>query len=517
MAQQYGESDPLMPTYRGTQNLKSTKSTCSKIGVGVAIVSIICVAVLIIVLTVHFWNYDVHVQYRFKHAAVAADAGPCSNIGSGMLLKGGSAVDAAIASLLCVNLHNPHSAGIGGGNFFMYYDVGTTTMFYYDAREVAPLGASEDMYNDDHDASVKGGLAVAVPGEIRGFWQAHQAHGKLDWGELFQPTIALARDGFKISKALAKAISDNEEDIRNETSLSAIFFNSKGEPLKAGAKMYRPQLAETLQKIADNGSSIFYEGSLAQDIVNEVKENGGIITAEDLQSYTVKPKDTIVVPLAGLNFHLPPAPSGGPALALILNILEGYDIRRTDITNNQAAISLYHHIVESFKFAYAARSFIGDPDFVDVEEQVANMTSKDYAAELRSMIEDCCTHEVYYYYQVNPEAYIIDDHGTSHISIVDQDGNAASVTSSVNEAFGAMFRGSGTGIIYNNGMDDFSMPFDKNEFNIPPPPENFIAPGKRALSSMVPVIAVDDSGVVQLVAGGSGGKKITTGVAQVCL
>ncbi|XP_033627886.1 glutathione hydrolase 1 proenzyme-like [Asterias rubens] len=451
-------------------------------------------------------------QYQYAKAAVAADAGACSEIGRDMLMNGGSAADAAIAGLLCVGLHNAHSAGIGGGFFMMHHNARTGTTEMLDAREVAPSAATEDMFADEApDASLFGGLAIGVPGEIAGYWLAHQRYGVLTWQELFQPSILLAKNGFQVQRALASAISAQEDVIKADASMSEIFLNSTGGLLREGDMMTRPKLAETYRKISLEGGDAFYRGDLADDIVADVTERGGIITKEDLAQYRCKRRTALMIEVDDVHIYSPPPPGSGAVFSLAMNILEGYKLSPASMANTENAILTTHRMVESFKFAYAGRSFLGDEDFVDVKELVANMTSQAYADSLRAHIDDNDSHDPSYYtsYFNRP------DSGTAHLSVVDGNGNAVSVTSTVNTYFGSKVRGNRTGIIFNNEMDDFSQPNATNFFGLPPSPSNFIRPGKRPMSSMAPVIAISKDGTIRLVVGASGGSRITTGVAQV--
>ncbi|XP_038058647.1 glutathione hydrolase 1 proenzyme-like isoform X1 [Patiria miniata] len=452
-------------------------------------------------------------EYQYAKAAVAADAGECSEIGRDILEKGGSAVDAAIAALLCVGLHNCHSAGIGGGFFMLTYNARTQTVDMLDAREKAPLAASENMFeNETDDASTSGGLAIGVPGEVAGYWTAHQRYGLLPWRDLFQPSIKLAEDGYVVGKALAGAIRVRESVIKGDPSLSEIFVNSAtGETLKEGDTLINTKLAATYKKLAEGGEDAYYRGELTDDIVADIADRDGIITKEDLAGYRVRRKTPLMIELDGMKVYTPPPPGSGAVYSLMMNILDGYDIGPDSIATTEAEILATHRMVESFKFAYAGRSFLGDEDYVDVKEVVANMTSQSYADSLRAAISDDSSHDPSYYagYYNQP------DSGTAHLSVVDGDGNVVSVTSTINLYFGSKVRGTRTGIMFNDEMDDFSQPDRPNAFGVPPSPSNFIRPGKRPMSSMTPTIVVDRDGKVKLAVGASGGTRITTGVAQV--
>ncbi|CAG0890582.1 unnamed protein product [Darwinula stevensoni] len=455
---------------------------------------------------------------RYKNAAVCADATPCATIGKEILQKNGSAVDAAIAAMLCDGVVNAHSMGIGGGFVMTIYHRANKTAETLISREKAPALANETMFEGNSSLSQKGGLSVGVPGEIRGYWEAWTKYGKLNWTELLQPTIDLCKNGITVVRALAKALQSYETQILEEPSMKEVFVNPEtGKVWKEGEIMKRPQLALTLERIAVEGPNAFYNSNLTDAMAEEIRSHGGVITKEDFSNYTAKWTEPIKVALnGGMTLYSVPPPASGAILAFILNILDTFNVSTShESMTYPEQITLYHRMVEAFKWAYARRTELGDPDFANMTELVRNLTSETYAMDIAQQINDNQTYNDPEHY--GAEVWSPEDSGTAHVSVVAPNGDAVAITSTINLYFGAGFRSNATGVIFNDEMDDFSSPNLTNYFGMPPSPNNFIVPGKRPVSSMCPTIITDSAGNPRLVVGAAGGTRITSAVAYVII
>ncbi|KAK4417256.1 Glutathione hydrolase 1 [Sesamum alatum] len=442
-----------------------------------------------------------------RNGVVATDHGQCSTIGRDVLRKGGHAVDAAVAAAFCLGVISPASSGIGGGAFMLVRSADGKTEAY-DMRETAPALASENMYAGNAALKANGVLSVAVPGELAGLHYAWKKYGRIPWKRLVRPAARLARNGFKISPYLHMQMTKTESGIKSDEGLRNI-FTSNGTLLQPGDVCYNEQLAKTLRTISRLGVRAFYKGPIGVRLVEDVKRAGGILTLEDLQNYRVKVREPVSVDFMEVEiFSMPPPSSGGAAMSLMLNILAQYK----DLSDIPDSL-MTHREIEALKNAFAVRMNLGDPDYVDIKNVVKDMLSKDFAAGLRKSIFDNRTFNASHY---GGRWNQIDDHGTSHISIVDRERNAVSMTTTINGYFGSKFLSPRTGILLNNEMDDFSMPTNTSE-NVPPPaPANFIHPGKRPLSSMTPAIVLKGA-ELKAVVGASGGSLIIAGTTEVLL
>lgn len=454
-----------------------------------------------------------HGRYRF--ASVVADATICSQIGTEVLARqGGHVVDATVATVICDGVVNAHSSGIGGGDFIIYYDRRSRKATAVNARETAPAAATEDMFVGNASLSVIGGKSIAVPGQLKGLWELHRKYGRIEWAKLIQPTIRLCKEGTPLTEAMSEAIKLSKSGIFGKAMFSSL-FDSKGETKPAGSVIYRPELAATLEKIATEGADAFYNGSLTDGIVADIRDAGGIITRADLENYQVDETDTVSFNLTrdGLVVYSMPPPGSGVVLEYLLNILSGYNFSPESIKDGNDVLT-YHRIIEAMKFAFARRTELGDARFLNLTDLLTNMTSPEVGEQIRKLIDDTRTHNATYY---GPTFYDVVKPGTAHFSLMDGAGNVVSMTSTINTRFGSAVIGSRTGIVFNSEMDDFSTPNTTNYYGVPASPANFIRPGKRPLSSMNPTVVVDADGDVKLVVGAAGGTMITTSTALVTM
>lgn len=449
----------------------------------------------------------------FQRSAVCADSVACSQVGKEILDKNGSAVDAAIAAMFCNGLYNHQSMGIGGGFFMTVYIKFEEKAYTVNAREMAPGAATVDMFNGHPEKAIKGPLSVGIPGEVRGMWAAHKRWGKLPWDSLIAPTLDICKAGFAMSDVMHNSLLDN---LKHDPHLRKMYYNSaRGQFYKAGTLLKPPEeLCNTLQRIATNGGDELYNGTLSVDFLDDLERVGSILTAEDLRQYQPIISDPLAVPLAdGDTLYTSPPPSSGVILINILNILSGYNFNESSINTTEDKILTYHRIIEAFKYAYATRTRLGD--HLDLNDLISNVTSPEYGTQLRLLINDTATSNNTATY--GAETYNKADAGTAHISIIAPNGDAVSVTSSINNYHGAGFMTLKTGILMNDVMDDFSSLGITNYFGVEPSPANFIAPYKRPMSSMCPSIIVDKNGNAKLVIGASGGTKIITAIALVTM
>ncbi|KAI3454589.1 hypothetical protein Pfo_011252 [Paulownia fortunei] len=438
-----------------------------------------------------------------RNGVVATDETECSKIGRDILRRGGHAVDAAVATTLCLGVVSPCFSGLGGGGFMLVRSSSGNAKVF-DMREMAPRQASKDMFGGDTSNWKTGPLSIAVPGQLAGLYTAHKQYGKIPWEALVKPAENLARKGFSISQSLFKTMASAKSIIMADKELRSLFAPN-GELLLQGKTLHLTKLADTLAAISKHGMNIFYNGSMAQSLAEDIQMAGGIITKEDFQKYRVIPRKPLVAHVLGYQMvTVPPPASGGAMIILILKILSNYKATGVPISLGM------HRLIEALKYALALRMNLGDPGFVNVTNVLENMTSTSYAKKLKNQINDNKTFDSAHYGSKWSQLY---DHGTTHVCIIDGQRNVVTMTISLNSYFGSKVVSPSTGIFLNNQMYDFSIP---TSGTLPPSPANFIRPFKRPLSSMAPTIFVKGR-QIKAVVGAAGGLLIPDAVTQVLI
>jgi gamma-glutamyltranspeptidase/glutathione hydrolase len=448
---------------------------------------------------------------------VAADHHLAAQAGAAILEEGGNAIDAAVATAFAVCVVNPSSCGIGGGGFMLIYLARERKAVALDYRETAPAAATRDMFLRDGTAvpelSRRGGLAVGVPGEVAGLALVQRTYGTLPLSVVLEPAVRYARDGFPIGAHLAKELAAQQEWLRRDVHLSRTYLHADGSARRAGEILKQTNLARTLVEIARRGPEAFYRGPIAEQIVQAVQASGGVLTAADLADYKPRWREPLRGTYGAFEIVAMPPPSSGGGL-----LLEALGILRGDALDSlgQRSATTAHLLVEAMKHVFADRAvFYGDPDFVEVP--LAHLLSAANTTALRRRISATRTFDQRAYGTQPRATHARDDHGTSHLSVMDSHGNAVACTTTINTSFGAALAGGETGVLLNNEMDDFSaQPGVANAYGLIGSTANAISPGRRPLSSMSPTLVLKD-GVPILSVGGSGGPFIITGTLQVLL
>jgi gamma-glutamyltranspeptidase/glutathione hydrolase len=458
---------------------------------------------------------------RAPHAMVVTVHHLATDAGVDILKKGGNAVDAAVAVGFALTVVHSAAGNIGGGGFMLIHQH-TGKDIFIDYREKAPLAATANMYLDAAgniipNASIVGTLAIGVPGSEAGLVHAEKKYGRLTLAQVMAPAIHLAADGFVLTDEEAAEMHDK---ILTGFPVSKHIFQRDGNFYQPGEVFRQPELAETLRRIASHPDD-FYHGAMAKQIADAVQQGGGLITAEDMARYTVKEREPITGTYRGYTIvSAPPPSSGGVALIEMLNILDGYNLRPLgDRTPPEM-----HLIVEAFRRSYMDRSdYLGDPDYVKIP--IDQLISKNYGAAWRgSIVADHASTSAGLQRPAGflPAAPTMADvrqeaADTTHYSVVDAQGDAVSVTTTLNGYYGSGVTVPGLGFLLNDEMDDFaSKQGVPNMFGLIQGPANAIAPGKRPLSSMTPTIVLKD-GKVSMVLGSPGGGRIITVVANIFL
>ena len=455
--------------------------------------------------------------FSSENGMVVSTSSYASNVGVNILKKGGNAIDAAVAVGFTLAVTYPTAGNLGGGGFMVIHLAnGKNTTI--DFREKAPLAAFKDMYlNAEGDfvpeLSQQGTTSAGVPGSVAGLIYALENYGTLPLAEVIQPAIDLARNGWKLEERDSIYLAENLQLFLKYPSSKKI-FTKNGEPYTTSDLFIQNDLAWTLEQIKEKGNGGFYKGKVAELLVEQIKSFGGYITPEDLEKYQPVEREPVIGTYRGYKIiSMPPPSSGGIALVEMLNILENYNLSDEDW---ESAIYL-HHIIEAMKYAYADRTYhLGDADYYSVP--MDELTSKEYAKTIFDRIEKNKNKAV-------PSSEIksleveqaYESTETTHYSVYDSFGNAVSVTTTINSAFGSGIVVEGAGFLLNNEMDDFSgKPGAMNQFGLLGTEANSIQPEKRMLSSMTPTIILKDN-EPYIIIGSPGGSTIITVVLQVIL
>jgi gamma-glutamyltranspeptidase/glutathione hydrolase len=446
------------------------------------------------------------------HGMVATDAPIATHVGATVLRNGGNAVDAAVATAFALAVVFPAAGNLGGGGFLVVH-MADGREAALDFRETAPGAATRDMYigaNGHADArSITGQLAAGVPGSVAGLWDAHERYGSRPWAELIAPAIALAEQGFVVDSDFAGAIRGDSARLSRFRASAALFL-PHGRVPSAGDRWRNPDLAAVLRRIAADGPKGFYAGRTAELIEAEMHRGHGVMSRQDLASYKARWRDPIVFTYRGHKvISMPPPSSGGITMALVAHELARYDVRALGWHSPQSL----HLFAEGMRRGFAVRNaMLGDPDFVTIP--TSKILSQAYADSLSASIVDG---------RASPSSSIrigdgaaVEGRNTTHFSVVDGQGGAASLTTTLNGSFGAAVVVSGAGFLLNDEMDDFaSEPGKPNMFGLVQGEANAIAPGKRMLSSMSPTIVMASDGTPLLVTGAQGGPTIITTTFQI--
>lgn len=462
-------------------------------------------------------SYDTqfHPTLARKGMVVSQDK-HASNAGLEVLKLGGNAIDAAVATGFALAVTHPQAGNLGGGGFMLVYLRSEDRTIAIDYREMAPAAASRDMFLDKDgnvdNRAVRFSLrSSGVPGTVMGLVEAQAKYGTLPLATVMAPAIRLADEGFEVSWALAGSLGSYKQRLSADPASLKQFFKEDGSSYEQGDLLVQSDLAKTLKEIAAKGAAGFYEGWVADRIVEAMETGGGLITHDDLKNYVVKEREAIEGTYRDYKVvSMPPPSSGGVHVIQMLNVLEGWDMK--SLGHNSA--DYLHRLTESMKYAYADRSkYLGDPDFFNVP--VTALTSKDYAATIRERINlEAATPST----EIAPAPSLPDESkDTTHFSTMDAAGNMVANTYTLNFSYGNGRTVAGAGFLLNNEMDDFSAkPGTPNGFGLIGAEANAIAPGKRPLSSMTPVLLFKN-GQPFMTTGSPGGSTIITVVLQTVL
>jgi len=481
-----------------------------------------CSGILIAVLAAplgFFCNFDILTTttlaasrdpVRARHGIVASTNEVASRVGVDVMKRGGNAVDAAIAVAFALAVTHPAAGNLGGGGFMMIrLKNGTTTAIDY--REMAPAAATRNVYLDKDGKVIEGEggplegyRAAGVPGTVRGMELALKKYGsgRLSWAQLIEPARRLAANGFTVTNSLARGLRGNREYLSKYAETKRIYLNN-GRFYNEGDVFVQPDLAATFSRLQQRGPNEFYEGQTAQLIVADMKRHQGLMTTDDLRGYVAKERQPLRGNYRGYEIiSMPPPSSGGAVLIEMLNILEGYDLKKMD----WASSDRYHLMTEAMRRAFADRAeYMGDTDFVKVP--IAGLVDKKYAAQLRNTINPERASSSEQVKAGKPLGYESDE--TTHFTVVDAEGNAVANTYTLNNSYGSAAVAKGTGLLLNDEMDDFAAkPGTPNMYGLIQGERNAVAPRKRPLSAMTPTFVLRKDGSLWFTVGSPGGPTI---------
>lgn len=448
----------------------------------------------------------------YEKCAVTTEVPLCSKLGVDILKKGGNAMDAAIASTICVGIVNSFSSGLGGGGFLLVRKKGsdnTEIVDTIDFRETAPANLTEKILQKKKDLTKVSGTAVGVPGELKGLYKAHKKYGKLPWKDLFEENIEIAKE-FTATEQLCRRLEKLKSYIFADEGLKNTYTRN-GELIKEGEKINRPNLAKTLQKIAEDLED-FYVGDIAESLVKAVKANGGVLEKEDLKNYKAIRRKPLKGVYRDYTVYTTGLPTSGIFIILALNILEKFDLLQIEEVGKETdQYPHYHLLIEIFKFMSAKRGELADPAFLENPEEIINeIKSDEFATKIVEKIDFNSVLNKKEYGRVFDST---DDHGTTHLNVIDEDEMVVMITSTVNLEFGAKFLDDKTGIILNDEIDDFYVPNVKNAFDLDKMTKNILEPNKRPFSSAAPVLMINKNEIIAI--GAAGGTRIPTSIFSV--
>jgi gamma-glutamyltranspeptidase/glutathione hydrolase len=468
--------------------------------------------ILVIILALYIACTPISPQafgFKARHAIVVTEAEPAARAGVSVLQRGGNAIDAAAAAALAAGVVYPVSCGIGGGGFMLVYIAATGKVYALDYRERAPSAVRQTLFmrNGRLDEALlrQGPLSIAVPGEIAGLAQAVRRFGRMPFAEVAKPAIELARNGFPCSRHLAEQIARQRAALAAEPGLRELFLRSDGSPREVGERIVEPELARTLERLRSEPEQSFYHGTIARELISELRERGAILTVDDLADYKAVWRSPLHYRYGkGYEvFTMPPPSAGGGLVLEMLGVLDGLNLTPYSLGSPsylELLARVMHQVSED-------RAMYADPDFIAVPLDF--LLSPQHLAQLRqNVLMKVPT-------PVRPSHA---DQGTSHLCVVDAQGNVVSLTTTINTSFGAKLMAKKLGIILNDEMDDFALGRNTlNAFGLRGHQRDSMAPGKRPLSSMAPTIVMHHGRRPLLVIGASGGPSITTGILQVAL